>query len=114
MWLVGPIGPAEGPGKPPLMPRTKLAELLKRTKAQEERGRLEGPRGAASWGTGTQEPAGEIRGDPTAESRNENRLGPKGQRLDPVNTSQARGLRCRPGDPAEPRARMGPPSLFCQ
>lgn len=79
--MVGPIGPAEGPGKPFLMPRTELAELPKRTKAKEECGRLEGPRGAASWGTGTHEPVGEVRGDQTAESRNENRLGPKGQQL---------------------------------
>lgn len=108
--MVGPIGPAEGPGKPSPMPNTELAELPKRTKAKEECGRLEGPRGAALWRTGTHEPVGEVRGDQTAESRNENRLGPKGQQLsfNPVNTRQAWGFRCRSGDPAEPRGRMGP------
>lgn len=72
--------------------------------------RLEGPSEAASWGTGTHKRVGEVHGDQTAESRNENRLGPKGQQLQLCKHQTSRGgFRCRSGDPAELSRRMGPP-----
>lgn len=74
-------GLSEGPRRPSLLPGMELAVLLKRTKNKEERARRKEPHGAASWGTDTHEPVGEVRGDQTAESRNENRLGPKGWQL---------------------------------
>ena len=72
--------------------------------------RLEGPSEAASWGTGTHKRVGEVHGDQTAESRNENRLGPKGQQLQLCKHQPSGGrFRCRSGDPAELSRRMGPP-----
>lgn len=72
--------------------------------------RLEGPSEAASWGTGTHKRVGEVHGDQTAESRNKNRLGPKGQQLQLCKHQTSRGgFRCRSGDPAELSRRMGPP-----
>lgn len=72
--------------------------------------RLEGPSEAASWGTGTHKRVGEVHGDQTAESRNENRLGPKGQQLQLCkHQTSGGGFRCRSGDPAELSRRMGPP-----
>lgn len=68
----------EGPGKLFSGPGIELEVLLERTKAKEESARLEESHGAALWGTGTHKPVGEVHGDQTAESRNENRLGPKG------------------------------------
>ena len=64
---------SEGPGKLTPCTGTELAALLKRTKAK-----LEEARGAAPWGTGMHKPVGKVHGDQTAESRKENRLGPKG------------------------------------
>lgn len=78
----------EGLGKPSLVPGPQLAVLPKRTKAREDCTRLEGPHGAALWGTGMHKPVGEAHGDQTAESRNENRLVPKGGSFNPVNTRQ--------------------------
>lgn len=72
---------SERPGKLSPGPGKELAALLKRTKAKEECARLEEPRGAASWQTGTHKPVGEVHGDQTAERRNENRLGPNGWQL---------------------------------
>lgn len=69
---------SEGPGNLSSGPGTELEALLERTKAKEESSRLEESHGAALRGTGTHKPVGEVRGDQTAESRNENRLGPKG------------------------------------
>lgn len=72
--------------------------------------RLEGPSEAASWKTGTHKRVGEVHGDQTAESKNENRLGPKGQQFQLCKHQRSRGgFRCRSGDPAELSRRMGPP-----
>lgn len=72
---------SEGTRKLSPWPGTELAALLKRTKAKVEYARQKDPCGAASWGTGMHKPVGEVCGHQTAESRNENRLGPKGWQL---------------------------------
>lgn len=99
---------SEAPRKPSPWPGTELAALLKRTKAKEECARLEEPRGAASWGTGTHKPVGEVRGDQTAESRNENRLGPKGWQFQSRKHQTGVRVQVQAWGPSEPRGKVGP------
>lgn len=96
---------SEGQGKLSPEAGTELAAVLKRTKAKEECVRLGGPHGTASWGTGTQKPVGDVHGDQTAESRNENRLGPKGWQLQSCKHQTGVGVREQAW---EIRGRMGP------
>lgn len=98
---------SEGLGQLSLGPGTELAALLNRTKAKEEWARLEEPHGAAMPRMGMHKPVGEAHGDQTAESRNENMLGPKGWQLQYRKHRQAWGFRCTPRGPIKPRGEEG-------